>query len=162
MELTGELSTAMHLQSFVLRFTSAFYRMEASGRVQDTTLHLTLNTGQNPTTKTIPLTEPPQLPLNRQTLLLQQLPNPGDKGSLTLFDPLSLSPRFSIVRYAGREKLEINHRIHNLFRFVETFDGTEVQYGLNDRGKTIKEISPGGFVLLAGARIAGSSADGSR
>jgi hypothetical protein len=149
MELNGELSTSMHLQSFVFRFTSAFYRMEASGRVQGAELHLTLNTGQNPTTKIIPLTAPPQLPLNRRAQLLHQLPNPGDKGTLTLFDPLSLTPRLSIVRYAGREKLELNRRIHNLFRFVETFDGTEVQYWLNDRGKTIKEISPGGFVLLA-------------
>jgi len=149
MELTGELSAAMELQSFAFRFSSAFYRMEASGRVEEKTLHLTLNTGQVPTTRTIALTEPPQLPINRRAQLLRQLPNPGDRGTITRFDPLTLTPKKAIVRYAGRDKLEVNHRIHNLYRFVETSDSAEVQYWLNDRGKTIKEVSAGGFVLLA-------------
>lgn len=149
MELTGELTAAMELLSFAFRFSSAFYRMEASGRVEEKTLHLTLDSGQTPTTRTIALTEPPQLPLNRRAQLLRQLPNPDDRGTITRFDPLTLTPKKAIVRYAGRDKLEVNHRIHNLYRFVETSDSAEVQYWLNDRGKTIKEVSAGGFVLLA-------------
>jgi len=149
MELTGELSSAMELRSFAFRFSSAFYRIEASGRVEDKTLHLSLNTGQAPTTRIIALTEPPQLPLNRRAQLLRQLPNPGDRGTITRFDPLTLTPKKAIVRYVGRDKLELNHHIHNLFRFVERSDSSEVQYWLNDRGKTIKEVSAGGFVLLA-------------
>lgn len=149
MELTGELSPSMHLQSFDFRFISPFYSMHAEGKVKGNTVSFSLDTGRDVTSDTITLSSTPLLPLNARSYLLEQLPQPGDRVKVPYFDPLTLSPRESVAEYLGKQKTLVNKTMLNLHHFTDTHSGVETHFWLNDKGQTVKEVSPAGFTFLA-------------
>ncbi len=149
MHLTGHLDGQMHLQDFSFTFTSAFYQMQAEGKVTGNNIDFTLDTGQTVIRDTVSFSQRPLLPLNQRPWLRKQLPNPGDKRKISFFDPLSLEPRTATIEYHGKDKQLIQGRVHNLHQYSEHFSGMRTQFFTDDKGKIIKETSPAGFIFLA-------------
>ncbi len=149
MHLTGDLNNQMQLQSFSFNFSSAFYQMEASGKVTGNRVDFTRDTGQTIIKDRIVFDRPPLLPLNQRPWLLSQLPSPGDKGKVSFFDPLSLEPRAATIEYHGLDKQLIHGRVYTLHHYSERFSGMRTNFYLDDHGKIIKESSPAGFIFLA-------------
>ncbi len=149
MELTADMDSGLHLETFEFTFSSPFYSTKAEGRVEGNTVHFTLDTGQTTIKDAITLSAPPLLPLNQRGYLLTNMPEKGDKLKVPFFDPFSLTSRESVITYNGREKQLINNRVHNLHHFTESYSGMRINFWLDDQGKIIKEKSPAGFISQA-------------
>lgn len=146
--LTATLNRQEQLKDFILSFKSRLYTMEANGKVTGNRITFTLDTGNNIITDSLELAEPPMLSTSRRAYLLRLGLETGDKIKAPWFDPLTLTPKESVVEYRGIKKILIQGRIHALHHFLETASGTRINFWLNETGDVIKEESPAGFVFL--------------
>lgn len=148
LHLQAELRSDNTLQSFVFSFESPFYQMSAQGDVDGSRIHFILTTGSNTIEDSLDAGEPPIVPTVRRAYLLRAGLEEGSKVKIPWFDPVSLTAKTSVVEYRGREKIQINGRVNNLHKFIESFGGVRVNLWLNDDGEVIKEESPAGFVFI--------------
>ncbi len=148
LDLRALLSSRQTLKSFTFTFSSLFYHMSASGEVKGNTVHFTLMTGSSTIQSHITLSGPPMVPTVRRGYLLKQNLKVGDKVKVPWFDPVTLSAKSRVIEYRGRDRILINGRIHNLYKFVENFGGAWISTWLDAEGEVMKEQSPAGFVFI--------------
>ncbi len=148
LDLEALLDQEDKLEQFNFSFSSPFYTMTASGRVEDRLVSFSLDTGNSVISDEVLLDAPPMLSTSRRSFLLSQGIKEGQKVRVPWFDPLSLTAKVSLVEYRGEERILIHDRVYNLHRFTELFAGTRVNSWLDDDGNVIKEESPAGFVFI--------------
>ncbi len=153
LHLTAVITADSRLQDFSFSFHSPYYRMQAKGRVDGSTVRYSLDTASTTITDTVRLPAPPLLSTSRRAYLLRRGIREGEKVRIPWFDPLSLAGKESIIEYRGRDKVLIHGRVQNLHLFVENVAGARVSSWLDDQGDVLKEESPAGFVFLKEAQF---------
>jgi hypothetical protein len=153
LRLNAVITADSRLQDFSFSFLSPYYRMQASGQVDGSTVRFRLDTASTTITDTVRLPAPPLLSTSRRSYLLRQGIREGEKVRIPWFDPLSLAGKESIIEYRGRDKELIHGRVQNLHLFVENVAGARVSSWLDDQGDVLKEESPAGFVFLKEAKF---------
>ncbi|MBU4153981.1 MAG: transglutaminase-like domain-containing protein [Proteobacteria bacterium] len=143
------LTSGYLLKEFSIHFESPFYRMDATGEVEGTTVHFVIDTGKERITDSVSLNSPPFISTNRRAYLLDASLHEDSKIKVPYFDPILLTGQDAVVQYKGRDKQIIQGRIYNLHRFVESYNNIRVSSWLNDEGLVVKEETPAGFVFIA-------------
>ena len=146
--LDALIDSGNRLEQFNFTFSSPFYKMTASGEVENNSVSFTLDTGSSTIQDRIVLDAPPLLSTSRRRYLLTTDLEKGTKVRIPWFDPVSLTAKSSVIEYRGKEQVLIHGRVYNLHRFTELFSGTRVNSWLDDDGNVVKEESPAGFVFI--------------
>ena len=153
LRLSAVITADSRLQDFDFSFQSPYYRMQAKGRAEGSTVRFSLDTASTTITDTVRLPAPPLLSTSRRAYLLRQGIRAGEKVRIPWFDPLSLAGKESVIEYRGRDKVLIHGRVQNLHLFVENVAGARVSSWLDDQGDVMKEESPAGFVFVKEAKF---------
>jgi len=73
--------------------------------------------------------------------------NPGQKITKEIFDPITMSNRTITAEVEAVEDISVRETRELCFRIRQTFNGITVYSWLNQKGETVKEESPMGFLM---------------
>ncbi len=136
------------LSSFNFRLRSGMVKFKLVGEVIGNDLHVQVDTGNEVTNKTIPLTEPLYLFSNVKPFLLAQGIEVGKQYEHRFFDPSTMSYTDVYIEVEGKEVIEIDGQEIPGYRLSQSFRGIRVRTWINEEGDTLKEESPMGFMLV--------------
>jgi hypothetical protein len=109
---------------------------------------LTIETAGEERESSIFLKDAPYLWTNLRPFLAASGLTAGKKYRTYLFDPATLANSEMIVEVLGVETLNVNGTSMEAFTLKETFKGLVVHTWLDAEGKTLKEESPIGLVMV--------------
>ncbi len=135
------------LLSFLFRLESDI-PMEIKGNVKGKNLLVTIEAGGMTSTETIALKEPPYLSLS----ILPEIPRKGlktgDKISIPIIEPATLSQEYMEIEVIGRDPIMSLGKKRDAYKVKGVFKGIETFMWLTDNGDVLREESPLGFTLV--------------
>lgn len=157
--LTAETDHDLLLRSFSCTVTSGIITFSATGNVRGKTAHVKIKSGGIEQEKDVQLADAPTLAETMRFAMARSGLTPGTTLKRTIFDPLTLSSRTITTVVEKVEEITIRGRKQFCFRIKESFNGIIVYAWLNQKGETVKEESPVGFVLVREPRALAIKAD---
>jgi len=136
------------LRSFVFTLDPGTGPIAIAGRVEGTTLHLTVKTPSGERTETRTLAEPPSLSLNLSRRLAAAGLRPGMHLEVPVFDPATLRNAPMTIDVDEREIVRAAGRPVPAFKVRTSFGGIASTSWITDVGEVVKEESPLGFVVV--------------
>jgi hypothetical protein len=136
------------IKSFRFDLQSGVVKFQSQAKVSKGEMELNITSGGRKTKETIPLKTTPYLPSSLRLMLLQQGLSVGKEFRVAIFDPSTMSNEEIIVKVEGKEKLKIGNESFSAYRLKETFKGIVVRSWISEEGKTLKEESPMGMVMI--------------
>jgi transglutaminase-like putative cysteine protease len=140
------------LRSFTFTLDPGTGPIAIGGRVEGTTLHLTVRTPGGERTETRTLAEPPALALNLSRRMAAAGLRPGLRLETPVFDPATLRNATMVVEVDEREVVRAAGRPVPAFRTRTTFGGIASTSWITDVGEVVKEESPLGFLVVRETR----------
>jgi len=150
----------LKLRSFTFHLRSAEIDFEVDGSLEGNVLEVGISVAGERTEQTVPVTEPPVLgPVVRDYLFSDndKKIEPGKKFSVPFLDPSfladaeikeTLAKAELQIEVLGLEEIKIGDEVVPLYRLKESYRGIEAISWVTPNGKTIKEYSPTGFVIV--------------
>lgn len=136
------------IKSFRFDLQSGVVKFHAQAKVNGAEMELYIHSGGRKTRETIPLKTISYLPSSLRLMLLQQGLSVGKEFRVAIFDPSTMSNEEIIVKVEGKETLKIGNERFSAYRLKETFKGIVVISWISEEGKTLKEESPMGMVMV--------------
>ena len=158
--LIAETDHDLLLRSFSCTITSGIITFSASGSVRGKTAHVKIKSGGIEQEKDVRLADAPTLAETMRFAMARSGLTPGTTMKRTIFDPLTLSSRTITTVVEKVEEITIRGKKQFCFRIKESFQGITVYAWLNQKGETVKEESPVGFVLIREPLDLATKADG--
>ncbi len=138
-----------NLQVFSLRINSGALSFIAYGNVgDDNVMKLSVTSGAKTEEKTLQLASAPVIPDALKYSLMKQGLRPGAVYERTIFDPMTMSSRPATIEVLGREPVHAAGQEHDCYRMRVTYMGVAMTAWIDREGRTVKEESPAGMVLL--------------
>jgi len=94
----------------------------------------------------ITLPDVPSLESSLKWSMMRAGLNPGQKIAKEIFDPITMSNRTITAEVEAVEDISVRGTRELCFRIRQTFNGITVYSWLNQKGETVKEESPMGFL----------------
>lgn len=150
----------LRLRSFTFHLRSAETDFEVDGNLEGNILNLGVSIAGERTEQAVQVDEPPVLgPIVRDYLFSDQDKRiePGRKLSVPFLDPSfladaeikdTLANAELQIEVLGMEEMKIGDEVVSLYRLKESFKGIEAISWVTPNGRTIKEYSPTGFVII--------------
>ena len=141
------VDTHFHLRHFSFELHSPLSKFSATGRVSGSFLNISINTGGS--IRQIKRRYRPSLlaPVLRPYIASLK-PKPGKKIKTVLFDAQMFSYTPTIIEAVAYEKLKIKDKIYRVLKLKQTFRGIDLWAWIDDKGRTLKERSSSGMMLL--------------
>ncbi|MEW6614030.1 MAG: transglutaminase-like domain-containing protein [Thermodesulfobacteriota bacterium] len=136
------------IKSFRFDLQSGVVKFHAQAKVNETEMELYIHSGGRNIRKEIPLKTTPYLPGSLRLMLLQQGLTVGKEFRVPIFDPSTMSNEDIVVKIEGKERLKIGNESILAYRLKESFRGLVVRSWISEEGKTLKEESPMGMVMV--------------
>jgi transglutaminase-like putative cysteine protease len=146
--LTAETDNNFLLRKFTFLLTSGIITFTANGTMRGKTMQLKIESNGVTQEKTVHLSDPPSLAGSMRYAMARSGLAPGAVLQRTVFDPLTMSNRTIQAEVEKLETITIRGQQQICFRIRESFNGITVYAWLNQKGETVKEESPMGFVML--------------
>jgi hypothetical protein len=108
-----------------------------------------MKTGSGTTARetTVSLSAVPSLEGSLKLSMVRAGLNPGQNIEKEIFDPITMSNRAITAEVEAVEDISVRGTRELCFRIRETFNGITVYSWLNQKGETVKEESPMGFLM---------------
>jgi hypothetical protein len=145
-ELRADAGADLSLRAFSFQLDSGLGSLRVTGRVQGRELRLRVETGEDSTQQTVPLTGPIYLPALLRASLSGGGLQSGEQMRALVFDPTSLRSDRIDVEVQGRDPVPGMQR--TAWRVREEFRGLETTAWLDDDGTVLREEGPLGLVLV--------------
>jgi len=146
--LTAETDSNFLLRKFTYSLSSGIITFKADGTVSGKTMQLKIESGGAAQKKTVQLSQPPSLAGSMRYAMARSGLAPGTVLQRTVFDPLTMSNRIIEATVEELETITVYGQQQACFRIRESFNGIIVYSWLNQKGETVKEESPMGFVMV--------------
>ncbi len=146
--LTAETDNNFLLRKFTYSLSSGIITFKADGTVSGKTMQLKIESGGAAQEKTVQLSQPPSLAGSMRYAMARSGLAPGTVLQRTVFDPLTMSNRTIEAKVEKLETITVRGQQQDCFRIRESFNGIIVYSWLNQKGETVKEESPMGFVMV--------------
>ena len=148
-------------KSFLFNLQSGVVRFQAEAEVVGNEMKLIVDSGGRKIQKRIPLKGPLYLHNSLRFLLMKQGLSVGKVFNVPLFDPSTMSHDTTTVTVEGRESIEVGPDEKILaYRLKESFKGVDVRVWVDEEGRTLKEESPMGMMLVSETREEALKDDG--
>jgi len=147
----AEVGKDLRLKKINFRLHSKEADTVIDGRVEGTKIVLGIKAGGKRTEQVINIQEAPLTMLTVRDYLLrdpQAKLEVGKKFKLPFFEPMSMANAELDIEVLGTESLKVGDKIMSVFRLKESFKGDDSVTWVTPDGKTIKEYSPRGFVVM--------------
>jgi hypothetical protein len=145
--IDAETDQIFRLLSFVFKLKSDI-TMEIKGKVDGKNLLVSMDTGGLKSKKTILLKEPPYLNLSIMPNILRKGLKSGDKISIPIIDPATLSQEYMEMEVIGMDSIVSLGRTQDAYKVRGIFKGIETHLWLTEKGEVLREESPIGFTLI--------------
>jgi len=143
----AEVDNHFRLLSFLFRLESDI-TTEIKGRVEGKNLLVTIDAGGMTSTQTIPLKESPYLNLSILPEILRKGLKTGDKISIPIIEPATLSQEYMEVEVIGKDPIMSLGKKRDAYKVRGVFKGIETFMWLTDNGEVLREESLLGFTLV--------------
>jgi hypothetical protein len=145
--LSAETDEDFLLRTFNFSLASGIVTFAVSGTVKGKTIYLKMGSGTALRETTVSLPEAPSLEGALKWSLVRAGLNPGQKIAKEIFDPITMSNRTITAEVEAVEDISVRGTRELCFRIRQTFNGITVYSWLNQKGETVKEESPMGFLM---------------
>jgi hypothetical protein len=146
--LYAETDNNFLLRKFTYSLTSGVITFKADGIMNGKTMQLKIESGGAAQKKIVQLSDPPSLAGSMRYAMARSGLAPGMVLQRTVFDPLTMSNRTIQARVEKLETITLRGQQQTCFRIRESFNGITVYSWINQKGETVKEESPMGFVMV--------------
>lgn len=136
------------LRSFSFRIESDITSTEIKGEVEGKKMKLNISSGDDKRMEEVPLKDTPYMNLGLTDRLLMEGLKPGKSFSVHVFDPSTMSQQEFNISVEGKEKIKIQGKEIDAYRLKANFKGINIISWIDEKGETLKEESPLGFVLI--------------
>jgi len=148
----GIIGPDLGLKSFVFDLQSGLVETRVTGRVEGTSLKLDLMTAGIDSSQTMTLDKVPTLPGSLSALLRKKPLKAGEKFSLPVMDPSTLSVRDMVVEVKGEDFVEIDGEAIPSFRLTTGYAGINVDLWVDAGGRILKQNTPLGWEMIRETR----------
>lgn len=149
------LDRFLRLKNFQMMMSSGVVRFEISGKVEERVLVVTDARPGAQRVQRIPLEEIPMLAASLPLFFKTRSFTPGERFSLPLFDPVTLSQTKIPFKVKGKETVTLNRIPYEAFRLEGELWGNPIIFWIDEEGGTLKEE---GFMGLTTVRSSASKA----
>ena len=140
---------AFNLQVFSLRITTGAVSFIAYGEVgPDNVMTFSVTSGGTTSEKRLKLNRAPVISAALKYSIMKDGLRPGRVYERAVFDPMTMSNRTATVEVLDREPVSAAGREYDCYRMRVTYMGVTMTAWLDEQGRTVKEESPGGMVLV--------------
>ena len=139
------------LLSFSLRFSSDV-NMHATGRVEGSTLFVTVKMGDVTSTRKIHLTEHPYLNISIAPYMLRNGLTAGKTIIIPVINPVDMSQEHIHIKVLGEDTLMSMGERRHVYKLKGSFKGIETMMWLTNKGEVLREDTPLGFSLVKEAK----------
>lgn len=136
------------LKEFDFELRSDNAQFEARGKLIGRELQVAITTGGHVSNRQLVLRQPPHLAATLKPYIATQNLRAGEEYLFPVFDPSTLSSLVTTVVIEGREQIEIGGKLEPAIKIRQRFKGISVISWIDAQGRTLKEESPAGFVLV--------------
>jgi Transglutaminase-like superfamily len=145
--LTMRVDKEWVLKDFDFELRSNDIHFKSRGKIVPGKLHLEIESAEHTSHQQIALTQPPYLAAALKPLIATQQLEEGKEHFFTIFDPATLAQQTTSIVIEAREQIMIGDKTAPAIRLRQRFKGLSVVSWVDGQGRTLKEESPGGFVL---------------
>ena len=145
--LTAETDKDFQLRTFNFGLAAGIVTFTASGTVKGKTMHMKTGSGAAARETRVTLSAAPSLEGALKWSMVRAGLNPGQKITKEIFDPITMSNRTITAEVEAVEDITVTGTRELCFRIRQTFNGITVYSWLNQKGETVKEESPMGFLM---------------
>ncbi len=131
----GTLNADMSLRAFVFDLRSSLFHFNASGKVADGLLTVTVDDRKT----SIPLKKPLYLTAGMMDAVLASNLEPGQTGTYSIFDPATMGQRPVNITMAGNETIEIMGQQINTRKITMDFMGNVQTAWVNEDNDVVQE-----------------------
>jgi hypothetical protein len=145
--LSAETDKDFQLRTFDFSLASGIVTFTVSGTVKGKTVYIKTGSGTMVRETSITLPDVPSLESSLKWSMMRAGLNPGQKIAKEIFDPITMSNRTITAEVEAVEDIIVRGTRELCFRVRQTFNGITVYSWLNQKGETVKEESPMGFLM---------------
>lgn len=153
-----------NLQVFSLRINSGALSFIAYGDIDaDNMMTLSVTSGGKTEEKKLQLSRAPVISNTLKYSLMKDGLRPGAVYERIIFDPMTMSNRTATIEVLDREPVSVAGQEHDCYRMRVTYMGVTMTAWIDRQGRTVKEESPSGMVLVREERqqaLQGSTGEG--
>lgn len=142
----------LSLKAFVFDLQSGLVETRVTGRVDGRSLKLDLVTAGVRSSRTMSLDAVPTLPGSLSALLRKKPLKPGQRFSLPVIDPSTLSQKDMVVEVKGEDFVEMEGEAIPSYRLTTGYAGINVDLWVDDDGRILKQNTPLGWEMVRETR----------
>ena len=143
----AELDEALKLRTFRFEMSGSSAAMEVFGTYGEGALELEIHSGEETTTTSIPMEEPPVVTTGLKAYILKEGLEVGRRYRVRAFDPSVMNNITIEVEVEDREEIETGSDTVEAYRLRTSFHGIDLLSWIDDAGRTVREQSPMGFEM---------------
>ena len=140
------------LKYFDFELHSDMSSMKIKGAIIKNQLVLDILTNDQTRHERIPLKETPYLSPNIKPALILMGIEPGRAYRFPLFNPATMSTEDAVITIESKERIKVGNQEQTVYKLKEAFQGMEAFSWITEKGDTLREESPLGYVLLRETR----------
>jgi hypothetical protein len=152
LKTVARVDSTFALKSFSFSLDPGSGPITIDGTIDGRRLALGITSASSHRTETRDLAEAPSLSLNLPRRLAAAGLRPGQKMTVTVFDPASMKNAPMTIEVQGRDVVWKSGRPIPTFRMQTTFSGVTSQSWVTDVGEVVREESPTGFIVVEETR----------
>jgi len=140
---------AFNLQVFSLRINTGAVSFIAYGDLDaDNVMSLSVVSGGKTEEKKLQLSRAPVITNALKYSIMKDGLRPGSVYERVIFDPMTMSNRTASIEVLDRETLSMAGQEYECYRMLVTYMGVTMTVWVDQQGRTVKEESPTGMVLV--------------
>lgn len=136
------------LKDFKFSLNADQYQIQFTGHLSDRTLWVEIDSGSTKSTRSIPVKKDIILAHSLTPFLLMGKLEPGDRHTVNLFDPLSLSIRPAVIEVAEKEILKFDGKEMETIVVNTSYQGLEVKAWVSPEGEVLRQETSMGWVMV--------------
>lgn len=135
----ADLDAELALRRFDFQVDAGLALFEGEGVIEQDAIALTFTTGGKTDSRRIPISGPPVLKDTIGPTLSQNALAPGDRYTMTAFDPLSQSNQPVEIEVIGPDEVIVMGEARPAIRLRQTVRGVTLNAWMNDRGEMLRQ-----------------------
>jgi len=140
---------AFNLEVFSLRINTGAVSFIAHGELDDeNSMSFSVVSGGTTEERKLQFDRAPVITNALKYSVMKDGLKPGAVFERSIFDPMTMSNRTAAIEVAGREVLNIAGQRYDCYRMRVSYMGVTMTAWIDEQGRTVKEQSPTGMVLL--------------
>lgn len=146
-KMKASMDETFVLRDFDMTISSGPADIRITGKVVGgKTVEVDIHSGGEVQRQTVQLKREPRLQFSLKHMLAREDLEPGDKVSMSFFDPASMSERDILIVYKGKSEQHFMETDVMAHHFEQTFGGVPLDVFVNDIGEVLREELPMGLV----------------